>query len=142
MNTTAAELKKLYNEEAYHEKKRNYRFYKYGKGRRLLSIDNLLSMETDDAENDDPAWTSDRGASVERMVDYLDRDNCPEEDPRLVVLATAALIAAVYPHLLYTFLLIVKNGKHREASICELRKATTKNNTRQLKDIIEILKNC
>ena len=130
------------------EQDRNYAYYKTGKGRNLIPIEAILRRDHDSNVPDDDKfesskYESDCGVGASRIYDAVDNaESDAEEDRKLLILAASALIAAAYPHLLYTFLLILKNDTNRKESIWELRKATTKNSTQLVKNIVEILRTC
>lgn len=133
---TAAERKRVYREEWLREYDRNRRFFKVGKGRMLISLDQMLEgLENESAE---PSWCSDNGAGVERMIAELDGEIPTAEDHRLRFLIAAAVVAAVVPSALSTFLLIVKNGNNRKESIWALARYHRKNGKQPRKNIIAI----
>lgn len=66
MNT---ELEKIYARERSLELKRNYMYFRYGKGRYLVPIDQIFP---DDPEADDPRCLSDNGDAAEKMYAALD----------------------------------------------------------------------
>ena len=121
-----------------------YDYTRRGKGRHLVPLDIGQDEESgDDDQFSSPAWEGDNNAGVERMIAELDNEIPDQNEHREQFLATAAIVAAVAPHALYTLCLIVKNGTNRKESIWELQRLTSvTERKRQGKNTCAILSCC
>ena len=78
-----------------------------------VPLDTALALE---ADNDEPAWLSDEGRGVARILSALE-GNATAELRRQAALKR---VRRTVPHCLKTLQLVMKNGKNRRKSICEI----------------------
>ena len=89
---------------------------RYGNVRNVV---HLCDFENAEAAEESPAWLSDNGVGVERIVAHCDGDDAGSRYSQCVKNARERLRRA-HPELVEVFNLIVQNGSNRKESIWAL----------------------
>ena len=120
------EMRRAYERERKLERDRDKWYYNHGKGRYNLPLSTVLGeRETSDNPDDESGqsskFVSDGGRAAQTMYDLVNEVfTCTRQVHREKLVAAIKKIKRECPKALYTFLLIIKNGKNRKESICTI----------------------